>query len=64
MLRVPLKFDNRATELTEAHQETLENVGNHIEDDRDLHYSICSKILRWELAGDIERNSSLGDDTT
>jgi hypothetical protein len=51
-----LEFENGASELTDAHKKTLKAVGKSIKDDKDQDYSICSRVLVWELAGNIERN--------
>ncbi len=51
-----LEFESQATELTDAHREVLDSIGQGMEKNADTDYTICSKVLLWELAGDMERN--------
>ncbi len=51
-----LEYENGATELTDAHKEILKNIGKAMEKNKDRDHSICSRVLLWELSGDIERN--------
>ena len=50
-----LEFADRKVTLTDAHKEILEKIGKDMEGHKDQDYSICSKVLLWELAGDMKR---------
>jgi len=45
-----LEFDHGARELTKEHKEILKKVGEQIEDDTEIRYSICAKVTRDELS--------------
>ena len=52
-----LEFAEGESELTDGHKEILEGIGKIIKKDKDQDYSICSRALIWEVAGNIKRNT-------
>jgi hypothetical protein len=51
-----LEFADSSTELTDAQKNILQSIGKKMADHKDQDYSICSKILIWELGHGIKRN--------
>jgi hypothetical protein len=51
-----LEFADSTTELTDAQKNILQSIGKKMADHKDQDYSICSKILIWELGHGIKRN--------
>ena len=52
-----LEFAEGESELTEGHKEILEGIGKKIKKDKDQDYSICSRALIWEVAGNVKRDA-------
>lgn len=52
-----LEFEPRSYELTEEDKKKLEEIGKTIKKDKKQEYSICSRVLLWELSDEsLERN--------
>ncbi len=51
-----LEFADNTTELTAEHKKILQTIGKKMADKKDRDFSICSKILIWELGHGIKRN--------